>query len=407
VSEFPSVVVTAIPDPPDAAFPDRVEVGPLTLIGPTGENQQPGVLDIRTETLRGVVNTLVMLFNFIQEDFLDRDGADAPITGSTQGDYYMRGDMDLGGFKITNTTDGSSIRDLVTFDQVETLRFSGEDSVEQILTNRVVFQDGSVPMIAALNMATLRVINVAAASIATDAVRKDTVDAGVVSVQTALLRTVGTPGMAADFSFASANPLVDNFKINNLADPISDGDLVNRKFLNDQLAITGVEDLPVAAVVPYAGPSSILPDNFLFCDGREVSRFTFQNLFNIIGIAYGAPSSGSVFKLPDLRGRAALPLDNLGGQTKGLVADPNARTLGGKFGEELHALAVSEISAHTHDYNDIHYAAGVAGAQIGDNNASDNDNAASSTVRISGATGSSVGHVNMQPSMAMNWLIRF
>ena len=407
MAEFPSVPVTAIPDPPDVTFPDRSEVGPLTLIGPTGENQQPGVLDIRTETLRGLANTMSTLFNFIQEDFLDRDGADPPITGSTQGDYFMRGDMDLGGFQIENLAAAVSIRDLITFEQLEDLQFDAEDNVEQILLDRVVFQDGSVPMLAALNMATFRVINIAAASIGTDAVRKDTVDAALAAVQVALLRTVGAPGMTANLSFDNVVPTEDNFEINNLADPISSGDLVNKKFLDDQVAITGVEDVPVASVLPYAGPASIIPPNFLLCDGREVSRFTFANLFNIIGVAYGSPSSGSVFHLPDMRGRGALPLDNLGGQTKGIIGNVNARTLGGKLGAELHALSVAEIPSHTHTYDDIHYAEGGAGAEIGDANASDADNLPNSNVRISGATGSTVGHNNLQPSMAMNWLIRF
>jgi microcystin-dependent protein len=138
-----------------------------------------------------------------------------------------------------------------------------------------------------------------------------------------------------------------------------------------------------------------------------VSRFTYANLFNLIGIAYGSPSSGSVFKLPDMRGRMALPLDNLGGQTKGLIGNVNARTLGGKLGTELHALSVAEIPSHDHDYDDIYYAEGGGGAEAGDDNASDTDNLPNSTVRISGATGSTTAHENMQPSMAMNWLIRF
>lgn len=407
MAEFPSTTVTLIPDPPDVTFPDRAEVGPLTLIGPTGENQQPGVLDIRTETLRDLANQITTLFNFIQEDFLDRDGADAPITGSVQGSYYMRGDMDLGGFKILGIAAGTLIRDLIQFEQLEDLQFDAEDSVEQLLVDRVVFQDGSVPMLAALNMATNRVINIAAASISTDAVRKDTTDTDITAFETTLLRTVGTPTMLADLSFDNVVPIEDNYEINNMGDPTLNGDLVNLKYLNAQLAITGVEDVPIAAVIPYAGPAGSLPVNFLLCYGQEVSRFTYANLFNLIGIAYGTPSSGSVFKIPDLRGRAALPLDNLGGQTKGLIGDANARALGGKLGADLVAISPTTLPSHDHSYDDIYYAEGGGGAEIGDANASDANNASASTVRVSGAIGSGTSHTNMQPSMAMNWIIRY
>lgn len=409
MAQFPSVAVNPIPASPDATFPARTEVGPLTLIGPTGENQQPAALDIRTESLREVTNNLVALFNRIQEDFLDRDGEDAPITDSVQGSYYMRGNMDLGGFKVTRLSPATELRDLVTFDQVQDIRFEGEDTVEQILVDRVMFVDGSVPMLAALGMSSFRITNVAAASIGTDAVRKDAVDAQITSIQTNLLKRVGVPNMSADLDFDNTEVTEDNYRPFNIADPTLPSDLVNKRYLDAQIAITGVEDVPIAALLPYAGPQSIIPTNFLLCDGREISRFTYANLFLLIGVAYGAPSSGSVFKLPDMRGRAALPLDNLGGQAKSLITDPNARVLGGETGSEAHELTVAEIPAHTHDYDDIYYAEGAAGAEIGDDNVSDANNAENlvDPLRTSGATGSATPHANLQPSMAMNWLIRF
>jgi microcystin-dependent protein len=409
MAEFPSVAVAQIPASPDLTYPARVEVGPLTLIGPTGENQQPNALDIRTETLRSLTNNLVALVNRIQDDFMDRDGADVPIEDSVQGSYYMRGDMDLGGFKATKLADGTNIRDLITFEQLEDVQFEAEDTLEQILVDRVMFTDGSVPMLASLNMTTFRVTNVGAASVGTDAVRLDAVDAALASVQTDLLRRVGVPQMNADLSFDNVVVIEDNYRPFNMADPTLGSDLVNKKYLDEQLAITGVEDVPIAALIPYAGPKSIIPDNFLLADGREVSRFTYANLFLLIGVAYGTPSSGSVFKLPDMRGRAALPLDNLGGQTKSLITDPNARVLGGKTGVEDIVLTEAQLPSHTHDYDDIYYADDtIAGTEEGDASARDTNNLASSDpLRTTGAAGSASAHANVQPSMAMNWLIRF
>ena len=182
MAQWPPTEVTAIPAPPDATYPSRDEVGPLKLVGPTAENQQPNALDVRTETIRQLVNTLAAAVNVLQENFLDIDGADAPITGSVQGSYFMRGDMDLGGFKIVNVADATIITDIITVQQIEAIQFSAEDDLEQILDTRVVFQDGTAPMISNLPLGTglldvQRVTNLAAAAIGTDAVRKDTFDA--------------------------------------------------------------------------------------------------------------------------------------------------------------------------------------------------------------------------------------
>ena len=217
-----------------------------------------------------------------------------------------------------------------------------------------------------------------------------------------LLPIVGTPGMAGDLNLDGTG--AGHIPIN-VADPVSDAELVNKKFLDDQVAITASTDVPIGTVLPYAGAAGSIPTNFLLCDGREVSRFTFAGLFNIIGIAYGSPTNGNVFKLPDMRGRAVMGLDNMGGQPKGLISALAGSTLGGKFGSEDHALAVAELPVHTHDYDDITYA-GNAGVEEGDAGAQDTDNLFASTVRTSGGAGSTDPHNNTQPSMAQTYIIR-
>lgn len=60
--------------------------------------------------------------------------------------------------------------------------------------------------------------------------------------------------------------------------------------------------MPPGSVIEYAG--TVAPSGWLLCDGSEVSRTTYADLFAAIGTAHGTPSSGSVFKLPDHRNRA-------------------------------------------------------------------------------------------------------
>lgn len=74
-------------------------------------------------------------------------------------------------------------------------------------------------------------------------------------------------------------------------------------------AIAGI---PVGAVMPYAGP--VAPAGWLLCDGSEVKTSDYETLFSVIGYTYGDAATLlglGTFKLPDLRGRFALGLDNM------------------------------------------------------------------------------------------------
>jgi phage-related tail fiber protein len=44
------------------------------------------------------------------------------------------------------------------------------------------------------------------------------------------------------------------------------------------------------------------PPRYLICDGSEISRTTYSNLFNVIGITFGSGNGTSTFNIPDLRG---------------------------------------------------------------------------------------------------------
>lgn len=55
-------------------------------------------------------------------------------------------------------------------------------------------------------------------------------------------------------------------------------------------------------IAPFAGPAEKVPAGWLLCDGREVSRSEYQNLYNAVGIAWGKGDGSTTFNLPDLRG---------------------------------------------------------------------------------------------------------
>jgi microcystin-dependent protein len=123
--------------------------------------------------------------------------------------------------------------------------------------------------------------------------------------------------------------------------------------------------IPIGAILPYAG--AIVPYGFLLCDGSEVERTKFSDLFDVIGTIYNGSSpllGVNTFKLPDLRGRFALGRDNMdngntvpiitggfvdaGGGTAGRVPDTKAQTLGGDAGQSSATLSLANLPEHTH-----------------------------------------------------------
>lgn len=91
-------------------------------------------------------------------------------------------------------------------------------------------------------------------------------------------------------------------------------------------------------IYPYAGSADTVPDGFLLCDGREVERVKYLNLYNVIKDTYGDTGSLLTFKLPDLRGRVPL----------GASSD---YTLASKGGQKDVTLTADQIPSHVHGLN--------------------------------------------------------
>ena len=96
-------------------------------------------------------------------------------------------------------------------------------------------------------------------------------------------------------------------------------------------------EVPTGTILLYGGNLSALSNVtrhvWLLCDGSAVSRLTYQNLFDVIGITFGAGNGVNTFNLPDFRTR--FPMGSNGGSL----------TTGGA---SSHTLTLSEIPAHLH-----------------------------------------------------------
>lgn len=107
--------------------------------------------------------------------------------------------------------------------------------------------------------------------------------------------------------------------------------------------------VPIGAVVSY--PAATAPTGWLLCDGSQISRTTYADLYAVIGTAHGTGDGSTTFHLPDYRGRF------LRGRDGGAGRDPDAasRTAmnsGGSTGDAVGSIQAEELKAHTHNVTD-------------------------------------------------------
>lgn len=215
-------------------------------------------------------------------------------------------------------------------------------------------------------------------------------------------------------------------------------------------------NMPSGIISAFAG--SVAPTGYLLCDGREVSRTTYADLFAVIGTTYGAGDGSTTFDLPDLRGRTIFGIDNMGGTsasrlttTGGITAN---NTRGATGGAQTVALITANLpshshtftgnssttssDSHTHTYQDAYFAEGINGgtgsnSRFGSGASTDTDNSfyfrtstnlhsqtpqnintsedththtvsASGTI---GSTGSNQAFSNLPPLLVINYIIKF
>lgn len=60
--------------------------------------------------------------------------------------------------------------------------------------------------------------------------------------------------------------------------------------------------VPSGMIIAFAGPAENVPHGWLLCDGAEVNRSEYANLYNAIGVSWGTGDGATTFNLPDLRG---------------------------------------------------------------------------------------------------------
>jgi microcystin-dependent protein len=176
----------------------------------------------------------------------------------------------------------------------------------------------------------------------------------------------------------------------------------------------------IGQIVLFAG--NFAPRNWAFCNGQLLSIAQNTALFSILGTTYGG-NGQTTFALPDLRGRVPLGTGN----GPGLMP----RSLGGNGGSEQVTLTSSQMAVHTHSGSisgltstlrgyaanngdtNIPVANSVFSKFTGTVNANVYSDSDAGLVPMGNAplgitvqnAGSSQGHENRQPLLALNYII--
>ena len=198
-----------------------------------------------------------------------------------------------------------------------------------------------------------------------------------------------------------------------------------------KVANIAVQPQPVGVVEAFAGSNA--PNGWLICDGSQVSRSLFPELFSVIGTTYGSGDGFSTFTLPDLRGRTIAGRDGVNnmnnGPTNRLTSThfgASGTALGNSGGSESHTLTTAQLASHNHGVNDPSHRHGPsgdegmnrywqsstgagavvqAGASYQGNNSIIYTGWASTGISIQN-NGSGNAHNNTQPTMVLNYIIK-
>lgn len=163
-----------------------------------------------------------------------------------------------------------------------------------------------------------------------------------------LTRQLFQTGVACISNRRPADPVVGQM--------IYETDTQQIKFWNGTLWITPANSTPSGSLNPFAG--STAPTGWLLCDGASLLRADYPALFAVIGTTYNPAAPASSFNIPDMQGN--IPVGVKSTQT----SNPDISALAKTAGTYTKTLNIADLPSHDHTMTHTHGTAGVANGSL-------------------------------------------
>ena len=158
---------------------------------------------------------------------------------------------------------------------------------------------------------------------------------------------------------------------------------------------TLLADMPIGTIVPFGG--SVVPDGYALCDGSELLKTEYADLYAVIGDSFGTASVNTKFVLPDLREAT----------TKGVGLTGLSNDHYDSDGVALGEFVEDRLQEHKHDINinnDSRYipTSGLSSAS----QSGDGRNIGNYQITVQGVTNARSGATTEVKAVGVNYLIK-